>query len=193
MAKQVEVWGLVHEEQKLTQTIFIPGEWYHVAGIVKGPTDMDIYVGCHTHVGTYVGSGGPLGYTNNPGSIGRKDANTTIPAHHFKGAIDDFYYWNRVITQTEIDSLCNNLILDTKDDFFQKFSVFPNPTSGILQIDTDVPDLRNLIIYNALGQTVFKGAFTSQIDMRPFPKGFYFLSVQSRENKQRITRRILLE
>jgi len=98
-----------NRRSKLADTVIAAGIWYHVVAIVRGPTDMDIFVDCNNANGTYSGSGSSLGYTNNPGSIGRKDANTNLPTYYFKGTIDEFKYYRGVISPASEESIFNNL------------------------------------------------------------------------------------
>jgi concanavalin A-like lectin/glucanase superfamily protein len=86
---------------------------YHILGIVRGPSDMNIYINGINDCGTYSGSGSTLAYSSSPGSIGRKDSNPSQPPHYFHGFIDDFIYWDR-----EVD---NNEVLQT--------SLLPTPTN----------------------------------------------------------------
>ena len=54
------------------------------------------------------------------------------------------------------------------------FSMYPNPTSDLLKISTDVPAIRSMTIYNSLGQVVMKGKFDSQtIDVSGLTTGVY--------------------
>ncbi|MDH7446640.1 LamG domain-containing protein [Aquimarina sp. 2201CG14-23] len=79
--------------------------WHHVAIIITSGTNMDIYIDGVKTSGTYSGSGGDLEYSNTSGSIGRHDRSMTETANHFKGALDDFRYWNRELTASEISEL----------------------------------------------------------------------------------------
>lgn len=91
-----------------SNTEILTGEWLHVAVVVSGPTDMQIYVNCEENGGNYNGTGGELVYSDLPGCIGRHDQNTGgIPAYYFDGAIDDFRYWSRALTEEEIELICS--------------------------------------------------------------------------------------
>lgn len=88
------------------QTITI-NEWHHVVLILREATDMSIYIDCTEYGGEYSGTGGDLVYSDTPGTLGRVDRNLLIPENYFKGAIDDFRYWDREISTSEILELCN--------------------------------------------------------------------------------------
>lgn len=78
--------------------------WTHVAVVIRGATDMDIYVNGRNDCGTYNGSGGGISYSGNPGRIGQIDpfaASGTI-FDFFHGAIDELRYYNRALEEDEI-------------------------------------------------------------------------------------------
>jgi len=61
-----------------------------------------------------------------------------------------------------------------------KIEVYPNPTTGYLQIES--PSVISQIeIYNALGQVVLGNTNQSAIDLRGLANGFYFCKVKSVE------------
>jgi len=55
--------------------------------------------------GTYSGSGGDLQYSDTSGSLGRHYRSPVDFVNYFKGALDDFRYWNRTLTEDEIEEL----------------------------------------------------------------------------------------
>lgn len=171
---------------KLGTTQLNTNVWYHVAGVVNGPTDMEIYVDCVNDNGSYQGTGGELGYTSALGSIGRKDANTTMPAYYFMGSMDEFRYWNRELSLNDIDSLCNNLFITTGevDMSTTMISVYPNPVSDILNIEFENSlEFENIVIYNSMGQSVYKGLFQSQIKIDQLSSGVYFIQITKKKNE----------
>ncbi|MET2985677.1 T9SS type B sorting domain-containing protein [Aureibaculum conchae] len=98
-----------NRRSKIGTTQLEVNRWYHIVGIVNGPTDMELYIDCENDNGTYQGSGGAVNYTSNPGSIGRKDGHSALPAYYFDGILDEFRYWNRELTESEIELLCEAL------------------------------------------------------------------------------------
>ena len=66
------------------------------------------------------------------------------------------------------------LIVTSLDGFTESyFSVFPNPTTGIVTLSTE----SNYQVMNSLGQKIVSGNGTS-IDLRSQPKGMYLLQVE---------------
>ena len=91
-----------------SNTEIITGEWVHLTAVISGPNDIQVYINCLDNGGNYSGSGGELAYSDLPGCIGRHDQNTgAVEAYYFNGAIDDFRYWSRALTEAEILQLCN--------------------------------------------------------------------------------------
>jgi hypothetical protein len=65
-----------------------------------------------------------------------------------------------------------------------QIQVYPNPTSGILNVDLQGKELDKLFIYNSLGQLIQVVENNiledqSSIDVSHFPNGFYFIVIQS--------------
>ncbi len=99
------------------------GEWVHIVVVLNGTLDMKIYVNCEDPGGAYSGSGGSLFYSSLPGSIGRQDQNTQgVLAYYFEGALDDFRYYNRALTEAEALLLCT-----TPDDLAINLSSTTSP------------------------------------------------------------------
>ncbi|MCF8295947.1 MAG: T9SS type A sorting domain-containing protein [Saprospiraceae bacterium] len=76
-------------------------------------------------------------------------------------------------------------------------NIYPNPSTG--KINFDIPaglDKLEISIYNTIGQIIFTEQITSQteslktIDLSDVPKGFYFISLKSKE-KQNFVKVIL--
>ncbi|CAM3395775.1 hypothetical protein FLLO111716_08090 [Flavobacterium longum] len=93
----------------VADTVIDTNNWYHLVVVVKGPTDMHIYVNCDEFQGNYSGSGGPLVYSTFPGVIGRHDRSIGGPPDFFKGYIDDFRYWDREVLPEEVFGLCQTV------------------------------------------------------------------------------------
>jgi gliding motility-associated-like protein len=84
------------------------GQWYCISLIIRGFQDMDIYVDGVSYPGNYNGTANFMAYTDGTGNLGMKAANpvTAIPPYFFNGAIDDFWFWEREITEEEILNVC---------------------------------------------------------------------------------------
>jgi hypothetical protein len=77
--------------------------------------------------------------------------------------------------------LLGNDVLDHPEcalstDEFNKpqVAVYPNPTNGVLQIDTQ-QEYERIAIYNILGQELRNQEFTTKLDLSNYQSGVYFL------------------
>ena len=73
--------------------------WHHAVAVVRGATDMTIYINGVDNGGTYSGTGGSIAYSANSGSIGRGIGG------FFPGAIDDVRIYNRALSASEVKQL----------------------------------------------------------------------------------------
>jgi gliding motility-associated-like protein len=103
--------GPSNRRTKRGNTTLAANQWYRITYIVRGATDMDIYIDCVNDGGTYSGNGPTqIEYSSVPGSVGRMDGNTGLPAYYFQGALSDFRMWNRALTELEITYMCNECL-----------------------------------------------------------------------------------
>jgi hypothetical protein len=73
--------------------------------------------------------------------------------------------------------------VDTKDYYAKPTtSIYPNPTAEIINVQTSFPGPTSIVIMTMLGQEVYNEEMegnSKQIDMTPFSKGVYFITVRS--------------
>jgi gliding motility-associated-like protein len=105
------------------------GQWYNVVAIIRGATDMEIWIDCVKQNGTYSGTGSnnDLLYNTSPsinGGLGMVDI-AGSPPYYMKGAIDDFKYWNRSLSLEETAIAC---VLSS--NFFTVDKEVVHPTCG---------------------------------------------------------------
>ncbi len=107
--------SLSSRNSKIGTTKIHPNTWYQIIGVFRGPSDMDIYINCKNDNGTYEGSAITLAYSNNSGNIGRVTASSSDPPNYLNGKIDELRFWNRALTQKDIDNynLCNTILCGT--------------------------------------------------------------------------------
>ena len=70
----------------------------------------------------------------------------------------------------------NSLILAINENNSLNFSIYPNPTTGILNIASEIR-ITSLEIYNQLGQLVLFNVFNSSIDISELSQGMYFIKI----------------
>jgi hypothetical protein len=92
--------------KKYGNTVLNLNQWYHVAVVVRGGVDMDLYVDGENDGGTYEGTGGSLRYAGANGSsfIGGTTSDIGVLAP-FNGLIDDIAVFNRALNEEEIQQI----------------------------------------------------------------------------------------
>ncbi len=78
---------------------------------------------------------------------------------------------------TEVLHLIVNLAIDEKEDGVIDVKVYPNPTSGIVNIDG--VEIRRIAVLDQVGRTVATFDDTNRIDISDLPAGIYTLYVQT--------------
>jgi hypothetical protein len=123
----------------------------------------------------------------------------------FKGALDDFGYWNRALTAEEILSLylnSSNGVITAIDppNNLNSLNVYPNPASKHLTIDYGNFNVMNgcrLSIVNSIGQTIFTSLInqrTSYIDLSNLTgSGIYYLQLIDTQNNTIENKKIVIE
>jgi hypothetical protein len=87
------------------------GRWMHLTAVMRGATDMDLYLNGVRVNGNPSGSSAlPMAsnFPNDIAKIGYYFTNSAV--YHFKGMLDDLRVWNRALTETEIRAtMCKKL------------------------------------------------------------------------------------
>ncbi len=94
--------GGVSRRTKAASALLLMNTWYHVAGVVRGPTDMSLYVDGVDIGGTYSGSGDPIAYTTSPATAGRSQHGAVSFSD---AAIDDLAVYDHDLTGDEVTAL----------------------------------------------------------------------------------------
>ena len=102
--------GIISSDSRRSKYILAPeqDQWFHLVGIIRNDTDMDIYINTVNMGGEYTGNGGNIAYDNNSANIGRADTNYGAPPRYFRGKLDDIRIYNRELTPQEINNLFNS-------------------------------------------------------------------------------------
>ena len=99
-----------NRRSKRGTTVMDLNKWYHVAVVIRGATDMDLYVNGVNDCGVYSGTGGNLQYSIHNGTIGKTDAaGQPGPLLFFNGKMDDIRFYSRELSPVEILSLQDTL------------------------------------------------------------------------------------
>ncbi len=178
-----------NRRSKIGTTVLNVDEWYVLTAVIRGANDMDLYVNCQNDGGHYAGSGGSLGYSNKPGSLGRKDSHFSAPAYYLNGTIDEFRFWNRELSQNEILVMCrtlNDVSIELPKSKYE-IQVFPNPSNDIISIQTSYNNDVNVEIYSMQGKLVLQSTELNNIDISNIENGQYIIKLKTPDNNAHIS------
>lgn len=98
------------------------------------------------------------------------------PYFYGDGTFDSFWIYDG---GDEVSACTEPLYVEENN--FNKISLYPNPTSGIIHIQSEV-EINSVEIINALGKAIFSKETRGQnieINLRDFPTGLYFVRVKT--------------
>jgi hypothetical protein len=111
--------------------------------------------------------------------IGGFETGNQSPPIFFLGKIDDVGVWNRELSSIEISSLYSSSILGVSQSEKIKIKLFPNPTSSILNIETQEKIIKIKII-DITGRTTNISNFSNnKIDVSSLSNGMYFVEIKT--------------
>ncbi|WP_332023974.1 LamG-like jellyroll fold domain-containing protein [Kaistella sp.] len=117
--------------------------------------------------------------TNHPVS---QSTNGLVMGKNFQGIIDDVRFYNRKLTDTEIDELYKLNLTVNDDSKNSDLIIFPNPTSGILNVRGYGNETLQVLIYDRSGKQIFSQQYSEKqinIDLSKLPDGIYTLKTVS--------------
>ena len=94
--------GLSDRRSKFSTSTIENDTWTFVAAVVRGPTDMDLYIDDADAGGYYQGTAGPMIHNTYDAVVGRK---SRWGPEQFNGKIDDIRIYNRALSLTEVTEL----------------------------------------------------------------------------------------
>ena len=106
---------------------------------------------------------------------------STDAEYNFKGIIDDIKIFNKSYTPTEVQNLYSGTTA-TKEELNSQFTISPNPTSGIFNIELQDEISSNGILHlfdnsGSLKKTIKLNDKNTTVDIREFPSGSYFVKL----------------
>jgi hypothetical protein len=110
----------------------IRGKWIHIAGIMRGATDMEVYFNGVKQSLVFSGSSSFSMSSNHPADvakIGRWFSNDVI--YHFKGMIDEVKIWNRSLNASEISDVMAKKQLQNTTGLIGSWN-FDEPSGNVL-------------------------------------------------------------
>lgn len=148
--------GSANRQSKTGTTVLTAGQWYHVAAVIQGASNMQIYLNGVDDGGAYSGSAGAMAYTTTTSKIGSGGN-----ANYFNGVIDDVRIYNRALSATEIGLLKNGPVSNWRLDESSGSTAIDSGTAGITGTLVNSPTVTTGWFSNALN---FNGS-TSYINM----------------------------
>lgn len=124
---------------KMSTTPLDENTWYHIVGIINGPTDMDIYINGENDGGNFgIGYGGSLAYSDSSGYMSQNG----FFNHFFNGVLDEVRVYDRALSENEIldlfqESFKNYLIIgpiDNLDTTANNYFSFEAENLGIFDL-----------------------------------------------------------
>jgi hypothetical protein len=80
------------------------------------------------------------------------------------------------------------------NELIKQIEIFPNPTTGFIQINADLGGRKELTVMSISGQTVLKDSFLNKkktLDLSSLPAGMYLIKITSKDGN--VTQRIIKE
>lgn len=164
--------------------------WYFLTGIYDATLNKT-YMYVNSVLQNDVGS--KTGTSSNTKQLSFGAYNDSPTIGFFKGKLDNIRFYNRLLTQPEIDALYNevNPILGVKEfnPSNNDFSLYPNPSKNKISVKTN-GNKQPLNIYNSFGSLVYNaviGTEVMDIDLSSQSSGIYFVRIGT------ITKKIIKE
>ncbi|MBN2011166.1 T9SS type A sorting domain-containing protein [candidate division KSB1 bacterium] len=155
--------GPQSRRSKTGTTLLLPNRWYHIAVIIRGVYNMELYVNGQNDGGTYSGNGSSLVYTEGPAKLGVADGSRYEGGERFfKGKMDDIYFCDHAFTSQQIMSHYQETVTEqtSKNETLPKTTIlyqnYPNPFNPTTTIQYQLlkSTTVSLTIYDLLGNEI---------------------------------------
>ncbi|MPM02361.1 hypothetical protein SDC9_48608 [bioreactor metagenome] len=163
----------------LGNSIIQSNTWYFVIGIIRGPTDMTLYLNCENDGGTYSGTGGNVGYFTTSGNLGRVDSDMYGDPNYLGGILDEFRFWNRALDSIDIDNLCK--MTDIADIPLDRTGLYPNPATDFLYLQNIPDDAGRLDVVSLTGEIIQSSEVENSIYIGNLKSGLYIIQLYNKE------------
>jgi len=86
---------------------------------------------------------------------------------------------------------CDDLLVSVDEILASQFNIYPNPTNGLLRLETDLR-IQEILLYSAMGQVIAEiDTDSQQVDLQSYAQGVYFIEIRTEEGTLR--KRIILQ
>lgn len=73
--------------------------------------------------------------------------------------------------------------LNTQDNLIEEITIFPNPSSGLVNIDNTSESSLDYRVYDQIGNLIQKGQTLNSIDISNFEQGIYIIQLRNSDSK----------
>lgn len=88
-------------------------------------------------------------------------------------------------------ALVDKVMVSTRELLNQSITIYPNPTNGLLHIESDQIRISSVEVYNTTSQLVIASQNAENINLSTLPSGVYFLSIKTADGI--LTKRVIKE
>ena len=170
---------------------YINNSWYFFALTYDG-TNLKIYTNGNL-AGTFAATLDTRP-DNNLFRIGRKINNQN---QYFKGSIDDFAIYNKVLTDAEVLALYQSQSLTTSENNkSENIKIYPTFTNEKVYIDNKKFTKLKIFLFNSAGQNIKNIETNSdkiELNLSDLTKGIYFIKIIDKKNGTENNQKIIKE
>ncbi|MEZ4888690.1 MAG: T9SS type A sorting domain-containing protein [Chitinophagales bacterium] len=76
-----------------------------------------------------------------------------------------------------------NGVVSIEDTTPNIFAIYPNPTKGILKFNMERNFIKQIVVYNILGEMMTSTFYSNELDISFFAKGVYFVVIEGRQGE----------
>lgn len=102
----------------------------------------------------------------------------------FEGFLDDVSVFDEALTQKQVEDLYHNEATGINENHSEKFTLYPNPVSNIVQF-TNTSEIQKITILDALGKVMYTTKTIPQkMDLSEYNSGMYVLLVEDKNGRR---------
>ncbi|MBW8362667.1 MAG: T9SS type A sorting domain-containing protein [Kaistella sp.] len=110
-----------------------------------------------------------------------KPKSNVVVGDIFTNTAEIFFDYNPAIVTNTVHTEIVNQVLSTASASITEFTIYPNPTTGMVYIKSS-EKIKKITVQNAIGQQVLRNENQPEIDLSHLPTGVYIVTVESGNN-----------
>jgi D-alanyl-D-alanine carboxypeptidase len=138
---------------------------------------------------------GPIyGYGHTGTAFGYGSMNCYIPSLNiYMASAGNYMKIGQEFLQRDIYNFLNNNPTSVNEPLAKNyFTVYPNPTSNTLYINTTAQDF-TISIFNLMGSQIYEGVNDVRVDLVNIPKGIYIVKLQNLNSNSISTKKVVIQ